>query len=341
MALLGYGGIGVFNSRHVVFDGLGKHEFIEGQTDEPIRARLSTHVFAWEALDAWALSEESTRFLGAVISGGGVTLADWIGNAFPGTTVAPIAQDWLRLWGLDLKRFAEDRELRNEMSYRPSRITAVSMPEVGATVDVLADAWNIFEPYETGDFANLDRFLIRSAIERTFQRITERSPKQSKKRYHVVVQNVVSELNFDTMAAEFWISFLQDIDRNDFPDPILLQASRDSWIDKPRHVDQLLGRAALLLRVATGATERLLANSDLKQSELEFWWRPLAEGAGLASPGDDLTSMSILWGDVDGALQDLKAGGSINDRKSWLTRNAGPLMTLTGFERVGLWGLFP
>jgi hypothetical protein len=40
------------------------------------------------------------------------------GGAMPGK----LARDWLLNWSIDLKEFTDDRDLRNEMSYRPQRL---------------------------------------------------------------------------------------------------------------------------------------------------------------------------------------------------------------------------
>ena len=44
-------------------------------------------------------------------------MSDWLNHFSPGVVWAPVAEDWLRVMGLDLKRLSVDRDARNEASY--------------------------------------------------------------------------------------------------------------------------------------------------------------------------------------------------------------------------------
>ena len=110
----------------------------------------------------------------------------------------------------------------------------------------------------------------------------------------------------------------------------------------PRHHLKVIARAALLLRLATGASANLLAHGKASSDVLRFWWEALGRDSGLwrsAGPPDDLTD---LWVDVEEALtvnREWVAETSDSSVGSWIASRAAALQTLGSCERIGLWGL--
>src|SRR5207253_540660 len=86
---------------------------------------IGTHAFVWEALKIWSQRPDATRLLEESVRVEGVRLHEWLTAFNPGGTFAPTAREWLKLWGLDLERFARDQKMRNAVSYEPTALDSV------------------------------------------------------------------------------------------------------------------------------------------------------------------------------------------------------------------------
>ena len=121
-----------------------------------------THPFAWEALKAWANSQEGHDTLFQVIRPGGLPLQDWLDQFSSGHSF--IASEWLQQWGLDLSRLTKDRDARNLASYRPTVFTSPSPQSIGNTMEAILRFWEICEPGAFGGFPVLDLHLLRRSL---------------------------------------------------------------------------------------------------------------------------------------------------------------------------------
>ena len=104
------------------------------------------------------------------------------------------------------------------------------------------------------------------------------------------------------------------------------------------HSKQVLARATLLLRVATGSSADLLkeAGSTVKEA-LEFWWSSVAVRRRLWSDDDTPSSFTDLWQDIEEALS-LSEQWPQDYYTLW-SDHAQEAATLVTTERVFLWGL--
>ena len=124
---------------------------------------------------------------------------------------------------------------------------------------------------------------------------------------------------------------------------LLLDANGTVGPDHLEHSKQVLARATLLLRLATGTVSDLLRTSGLDfEEELEFWWNGDSVRRRLWSEGVAPESFADLWIDVETALEDagewLKSGKEISHWGFWNdSGRAG--WTLSTVERAFLWGL--
>lgn len=351
MALLASCGIGIFDKQHVVFDRSGRAHVITGSTQTPPgqqAQRLTTHVFAWEALEFWSSDNQSAMLLGSIISGSEISLTDWLEAFSPGNPARAVGQQWLTGWGLDLRRMVEDRESRNLLSYRPTGLEPPIQVPVDSTEMVLRTLWTVFQPSSAGGFETLDRFLIRRGVEAAYRLNSGQTPRQSRRRFRYAVEAAIHNLPLDSFGSRFWLDFLTRQEEPD--DPRIMEWSfGNAKVGSGLHRIQVLSRSALLLRVASGAARQLLASAKFTAGDLEHWWRPLAENLGIIDSGQPLGPMTTLWEDVEGALQQLddrlafQAGATQPDmlRRSWMSEYGASLMTLSECERVGLWGMLP
>ncbi|HSW11764.1 MAG TPA: hypothetical protein VLI06_02920 [Solimonas sp.] len=337
MSLLACQGIGVFDSQHFAIDGK--------RSVKPIPYRSGTHVFTWEALDAWISQPSASATVLSVVTPGGIAARDWL-DAFarlPGQS-GQIAQGWIEGWGLDLKQMILDRKARNLSSYRPTAFHSAPATGISQSLAYINDFWRLSEPSSPSGFATLDAYLLRQALLRLFKAQEGRSLLQARRKFERRIEIMVHAIGPRSSASLDWKQFL--LGEQHPTDPILLTEAAGKL--KPEHKGhdlQVIGRATLMLRLAGGACRQLLHTlPEDERSMLSFWWRPLAEQHGLWPPGNAPSDLSDLWADVEVALQ---------DASNWTANTPAPeqnlsaysasfpqsMGVLTGAHRAGMWSL--
>ena len=294
MSLLASEGIGVFDKDHVVMDAKGGCH--------PIKGGGGTHGFAWEALETWA-DGRATDVLFRVITVQGFPLSEWL-QQFRSTGVQAIATHWLKSWGLDIRRILLDRDARNTASYRPVALETSGPRPIIDVVRSVAEMWTLFEPGGSDAFQHLDRQLLRRSLEFVFRASHphERSVRQASAQYRSRVENMLNSLTLTEVARTSVRRFLD-------PCVTLSRASLPADASgevTPRDVDhskQVLARATLLLRVATGCARELVDSTGPDPHELfQFWWSSPSVRRGLWSESRPPRSFVDLWSDAEDAL---------------------------------------
>jgi len=330
MALRAGDGIGVFKNKHVVVGATGRCRCLRS---EP------THSFTWKALQHWAASSAGVNTLQESVRPGGVPLREWLAH-YP-ASVNFIATSWLKQWGLDLSRLADDREARNIASYRPTAFTSPGPTTVQDTVDSVAMFWEMCEPGATGGFPVLDRHLLRRGVELVFKASHGRSRLQAPRRYENDIKAMLHGVAPAELSEVQWERFLNYQDGQGTP-RILTDANATSGPEHPDHSKEVLARAALLLRVATGSAANILSNiTSFGGTELEFWWSGDSVRRRLWPEGSPPATFADLWIDVkeaaDSVVTWLQATQQPCHYSLWDERGK-EAATLATAERVALWG---
>ena len=127
---------------------------------------------------------------------------------------------------------------------------------------------------------------------------------------------------------------------------LLLEDARSSADPLHRkHPRQVMARAALLLRVASGVARSGLRNiPNMSAGDLAFWWSALGEDRCLWDHGDVPQDFFNLWADVGDALDDVDAWqaqpGNQQPSYAALWRDEPRSAACLGScERIALWGL--
>ena len=274
MAILASEGIGVFRQQHIVVTDAGKCELLDGMG--------STHVFAWDALRAWSGLDQGRRVVLQVIKPGGISLVDWLSQASGGSR--HIATNWLLQWGLDLSRLAHDRKARNMASYRPTTFTTPGPRAVEDTVRGILDFWRVCDPGPVGGFPILDGYLLRLSLERLLSSL---SNKQYEKRLRTILSNIRPRVNPNGR----WETFLAHNELKERP-ALLVDASGRANAYDLSHSKQVIARATLLLRLATGCSASLLSEAEPGHAiGFEFLAN---ECVGKAAPLGELRSTTVV-----------------------------------------------
>lgn len=331
-ALLATAGIGVFNNPHVVVDSHGSALRFSGH---------NTHVMMWLALEQWADSTDAADTLGGALTPASVPIGIWVANLPGGSAWQPIGQEWLLTLGLDLKHLAEDREARNRASYRPTHL-----PRARAALDASTaarfgvDLWSVLEPTTYRAFDHLDLHFLRRTIEMAFRSVRDRSPRQAHRIYERDIDaTVASTLGSGVQANDIRHFLLRERESQDAE--IMIAARVRSNEGVPQHHAYVIARAALLLRIATGATKAMLGDAGIPFTDIEFWWESIGRSRGLWDSTPDPLHLPDLWADIEDALRVLE-GWLGTPSPSYLRLRsdcASSLAVLGGAEVVGLWGL--
>ncbi len=333
MSLMSGEGIGIFNRHHYVVQSWPKLYKIKN---------IPTHEVTWQILDNWAKLQGSFGFLGKIITPGNLPIDQWLSEFGAGITFRLIGKQWFDDWGFDLRSFFLDRDARNEASYRPTRLHTISTLTAVDTSEFLRSLWQMFEPVANSRFGIVDRHLLRLSLNKTYKAVSGQEPAANQLDFKRRVELMVENISPTEGSNDYWIKFLtKEIDPLT-PQPITEAANLTTRTDAKHHI-QVIGRASLLMRLATGACLRLMQNANLTRDDLEFWWAKLGADVGLWDTLNPPIPFTDLWGDVEIALSQLNSWSSqptLNNSYFDLHRN-NPLaiLVLGQCERIGLWGL--
>jgi hypothetical protein len=336
MSFLASNGIGVFNSRHVALDASRN-----GKT----AGKCGTHAFVWEALQVWADQPSAAAGLFDVIAPGGIALSEWLKHFSAGTVFqAGLAKTWLKGWGMDLQQFVADRGLRNFVSYRPTSYVASDAVTLDSTMKALNQMWSLSEPIGRRAFHLLDRELLRISLLKCFQLTHGRTRRQSRSRFSSQIDRMMHGMSAPAdMNEDQWKQFLNSEGADELP-PLLRDAQGSDGPESNSHPRQVLARAFLLLRVATGFCQQAIIALNVNRTETEFWWQTVGLDRGLWATGNAPEEFFDLWSDIAIALGDSRdwldaADAADVSYHAFWQQCAHSAITLGTSERIGLWGL--
>ena len=316
MSLLASEGIGIFNRKHVAINS----SFV------PTTLHLGTHPATWKLLKSWGADQTRAITLLDSISVESRTIREWFDEAkISSSAQIKVAREWLKVWSLDLSIFDADHELRNNISYRPSRITANSPSPLDLDVDVIdpvMQTWLAVEPSGDSGGAVIDRILLYRALRLA-------SNQSSDSGWQTVVNTRQG------IASDSLIDQLRNESKNS---SYTLNVAGDS--SEPPPVPAILARATLLLRLANGACALRLRNSRTTREDIRFWWKRVGEDFGLWTDEADADPFSDLWAGVDESLSDTQDNLDLVGIPKTITEITAILSTrvpLTQYSRAPLW----
>lgn len=340
MSILGSIGVGVFNRTHVIVtDTRRKSVTTPG--------RQVTHKFAWYALEHWADRKLSAETLAEIITPGSIALSVWLDAFGISGNLHPIGRSWLKSWGIDIKQFGDDQTLRNYSSYRPSRIRPKKTAPASDSVVFLSELWRMCEPNPLSRFDEIDKHLLRTSLSQAYKSVHGVKNLRSVgniAKYRIWIERYIPTLGFTPAIQNEWVDFLTwRIQPQD--SRIIEEAGRPPLIDDPNHHLQVLSRATLLLRIATGISGNVLREAGITKTDLEFWWKPYAADHGLIENDLAVSDFLDFWEDIDTALQDIELWKFLHptpysyNKLVTDTRVSQPILRLSECERIALWGL--
>lgn len=311
MSLLATQGIGVFDRQHFMIDRSG---LIHTLRPNP------THVATWLYLKEWGQSAQAGALVGTVLKPQSIAIRDWVDSLPIGVAWRPVGTDLLLRLGLDLERMADDRRARNEVSYRPTSLRTSGRLPPTEEARYLAEVIRTLEPAGAGAFNVLDMYLLRETVGAAFKSATNSTPRQAPVRFRSAVATMLEAVVPNSVTRAQLDQFLSG---SGLPSELtlVLESSRQDTVSHPRHHVQVLSRAALLLRVATGAVREMLLASSLHLDAISFWWAEVGYSQGLWQFAPEVVDLPDLWLDLAQAAEDIT---------EWCNNGDGTLHGLVG-----------
>jgi hypothetical protein len=329
LSILGNLGVGIFNGINFAIDRDGAIRRIDPDPRNPNRG-LGTHDAVWDAWSKWVENPDAARRFLEILRIGGVSLASCLDAIWPGTIASSVASELVEAWGIDLKRGRTDHRARNISSYDPQAFEP--LPDaISEMLGFVEKMWSLFEPTSLWRFDLLDRHLLKSVLWRRHELLGEDPwPGPLARRYEELpesVRNIASR------------SFLLGESEPDFPEIFRLAQSRSD----PAMASEMMARALLLLRTATGFTNSNFNDAGVRSGggALRQWIDPFSASRGFWRPDSPLENLADLWEDVRLALEDFNASKATvpNSLNEWIRKPAVGLPIVAEVERVGVWSL--
>lgn len=333
MSVLASQGIGVFDHVHAVATG--------PDSCERITRGGPTHKFVWRALDYWA-DREAASVLFRVVSPLGISLQDWLAHFHSsGSGFSPFATQMVRHWGLELQVWHTDRVSRNLVSYNPTALVSAPPREIAETLRSVITLWQCCEPDRTGAFDVLDTLLLRHSMEEMFRNTEGRHPRMAQRRYAQRIDEAVGAMGLPPATEK---SVVRSLLPSEVAFPLLSDAGGSGPLSSPEYTAQVLARAALLLRLATGCSRYLFDSTrENLRVLLSFWWSNLAVRRQSWSGDSPPKSFVELWRDVATAIEETEDWLSSNSAErtyyDFWRLHGGHAAVLASTERICLWGL--
>jgi hypothetical protein len=221
-----------------------------------------------------------------------------------------------------------DQSARNDASYRPSGIlkdlSFKNTTQIKNSLDILENIWRMCSVDGTGGFV-VDAFLLRLSWEKyTGRKLTQ-----------IETRRTLEDLGFSEPELTTLSQFFCRLTLRQDP-MLVIEANKKGKISDSDYHIQMLGRATLLLRLATGAGMKMIESAHISKNDLKFWWENLGENYGLWEPGE-IDPISAMWTEVEIALTSMSSSSSlVKNHYQWRSDLATELLALSGCERIAL-----
>ncbi|WP_141216612.1 MULTISPECIES: hypothetical protein [Nocardiaceae] len=318
-----------------IYIGDGVNAIVNRSSEVLVIDQDTTHQAAWKFLDSWSQSKRAQDLLGEILKPANTNLKNWVASAGI-SGIQPAISDLLRDLSFDLATFAEDRERRNSATYLPTRLHNDDGPPL-RIAKMVANFWRSLEPDVLGGFPTLDGALLRQVLVKSYGGLNKDS-----------VTDAIDWANWETWlasvapgnvtASALYKDLVSEPTRSGtnagpFDTIFSTNPTKPTITDQ---AEQMLLRATMLLRLATGSASRLVEESGISKTKIHPWIKSLGEIRGLWPSSDPPEDSLDLWADSELAAEiadDLKTV----DRYSMLKELGEMTVTLSQPERVVAW----
>jgi hypothetical protein len=320
MGLLASEGIGIFNVRHPRASKAGRTVCFSKQ---------ATHKLIWPCLQQWAAWSASLDAIERVVRPAQIPLQSWFAAFNVKVPTRAVTRRLFQSWGVDLRAFEDDHDLRNLASYRPSELNLAPTIGISDVFAFISDIWRCFEPSSAGRFGRLEKYLLRRIM------LT------AKVDTNLVTPVALAALGMPVAEAAEWTQAL-----NTATEPLLFrEAMIQTAINDGRCHLQVIARASLLLAVSTAAVRQLLVGAGYTQDHLRFWWERIGQSRGLWDHSVAAIRPEEAWADIRDCIDEttdwFANNAAVSSVNRWRRAQAASVELLGAFELVGIWALMP
>lgn len=345
LAITASEGIAIFNNQHFIVDERGIVSPLCSAEGKPVRS--GTHKIIWPIYEFWRQQASAITLVTKIIQPGSRALQDWFASPeLHDIYVTPNMKNWLGDWGLDLRRMNQDYVARNASSYGPSAIHDWKIMAEFQSVETVVQLWRAFEPTESSSFDEIDRWLLGRVLRTIFQGQTRRcqGSKPWRREFCQFVDQFL-DANIDHHLIQLdranWKRFLAETNGNESVS-VFECAGRVSSVNNASFPVELLSRAGLLLRLASGVCSLHLAETGMTWDSLMFWLNDIGIRRGFWKPDAYPENSIDIWSDISEALEEIEEAqsrgvetGFHNSHPASLTYS---LCKMEECERIGMWG---
>ena len=333
LAIAASEGIAVFDTQHFVIESDSTAHRLCSEEEVPTDS--GTHSSIWPIYDWWLQQEQAFQLISQVVQPGGQSINEWFNvQADQELYVAQSAREWLTDWGLDLKRMFQDQGARNASSYGPSALHNWQTIDHTESLRVVIELWRFFDPTKSSRFEEIDRLLLRRIFHLVFSNKTTR--KRGSQGWNREIGRFVESFLDGVEANQLvqsnrdeWREFLIGLD-SDGSTSTLMYASKSSLANDLYFPVEMLSRAALLLRLASGSCGRHLIQANSHWESMMFWLDGIGARRGFWPAGQHPDLATDLWSNIENILDDFDTG-VVDSESGWYE--------LEECERIGMWGL--
>ncbi len=317
LSLMATEGIAIYDKEHYYINNDEEIQSFTRKNGDP--NSLGTHQMIWTSLDTWSMLPKSRELLERIITIEGKSLKEWIDICDKGKW-GMLTHEIYKTIGIDLKLISSDREMRNNVSYLPTDLYTNSC-SIEDNMQFILELWSLLEP----NFINVDLSILKKSMQ-----LIECDD----------LSRVLDELIENDIMRESLISYFSEVENVVFQkSSVVYENLVDALQDSENHL-QILGRAFLLLRIATGSVKLLLKDAKIEFSDISFWSEKILEEYGLIGDQNELDSYSDMWVDVEeGAIQQISDDDINTDFFTIKQKLSYPFLLLSETQRPLLWGI--
>ena len=341
IAILAAEGIGIFDRINCIVDDNGDC-FTINVKESGTNRKLPTHQSTWAVFEWWANEDRSIDLLRRVIKPDRRDLGTWLDATTKSHyALQAVGAKWLKSWGLDIKQFSGDRTSRNDVSYWPNTINSWSTRSVFEQCVTITDIWAILEPAPESRFATLDRHLLHNVLFQGYRGATGQRPTSAnfKNGFGREINSILRKLGITGEDSSNWHNFFTN---GHLRKPLVIKlAGSRSKMGADTHVLEVISRATMLLRLATGASANLLLDVGIDREKAAFWVDSIGSERGLWSGSTPPDELYELWSDVQDELEnwdEMRHLAPLDAHAMW-KQHSDSLTILSEYEKVALWGL--
>ncbi|MDD5359105.1 MAG: hypothetical protein PHI02_02455 [Sulfurovaceae bacterium] len=342
MGLLASEGIGIFNNKHYFLDSTGIFQrfndiYIDSRGNT--KNELGTHQMVWLVIEHWSTQNKARKLLEKITTIEGISLQTWV-NKYKTQQWGSLTHQLFKEIGLDLQHMAQDRDIRNGVSYRPSEVSFPNPINTNENYKYVSEIWNLLEPSAGGSFHNLDKFVLKHVL----SLLKNNDPMMDDKKYLKKIYLMLESNLSNKASIKSYLAFLSSIQSSSIiAHAMTTHPNINAALSDPKNHLQVLSRTVLLLRIATGAIQLLMKDASVNLTHIQFWTTKIIQQNGLSPISSlPLSGFEDLWSDIaDIALSDveswIKSGNNdFNEMKRELSYST---LLLSEGERAMLWGL--